>query len=303
MKPRRLIPGDRVHLVSPASPPTPETVANLVQRLEGLGLVVDVGAHVLDRHGYMAGTDKHQLADLNRALADPLASAVIATRGGKGAYRIADRVDFDGLRANPKLLIGFSELTILQLAVLKHCGIPSIHGAAWSHEFDPVAARSFEHAVFTTNAIVVQPRAGDVTSALTTSGRVEGRLIGGNQDMVATAQGWALPDLDGAILLLEDVGKGLGHVDRQLTRLRKVGALDGIVGVALGQYDTCGPGTPRPGAWGICDVLELNLAELGVPILGGLPLGHGASPIAVPMGTLAQLDANRGVLTIESAVR
>lgn len=301
VKPKRLQPGDRVHLVSPASTPTEEAVAATTRRLVELGLDVVLGAHALDRVGYLAGTDEDRLDDINRALRDPDAAAVIATRGGKGAYRIAGRLDFAAAAAHPKLMIGFSEITILQLALLTRTGLASIHGAAWGDEDAPESAASFQRAAFTDDPIVVRADAAISTAPLTTSGRAGGLLIGGNQDMIATAHDWCLPDLDGAIVLLEDIDKRLGHLDRQLTRLIEVGALDRVAGVAVGQYEGCGPDASTEGDWTTNDVLADRLGTLGVPILGGLPIGHGDAPLAVPIGTRATLDADAGTLTVASA--
>lgn len=301
-KPPRLRSGNKVHLVSPASTPSPQALSDTVRYLESLGLEVAVGAHALDTYGYLAGTDDDRLADLNLALRDPDAAAVIATRGGKGAYRIADQLDFDAARSMPKLLVGFSEISILQLALLKHANLASLHGAAWSPAFDPRSAQSFVDAAFTATDVCIHAEQEEPTSALTTSGTVSGPLIGGNQDMIATGHGWALPDLDGAILLLEEVNRRLGHLDRQLTRLTKIGALRNIAGIAVGQYAGCGPDATTQGDWHTNDVLRDKLERLGVPILGGLPIGHGNSPLAVPIGSRATLDTAAKTLTVESAV-
>ena len=236
IKPERLQVGDKVHLVSPASTPRAGAVEATVAYLEDLGLRVVVGEHALDVHGYFAGTDADRLADLNGALRDPEAKAIVATGGGKGAYRIADKIDFAAALASPKLLVGFSEISLLHLALLRRCNIAGLHGAAWSDDFSEASAESFRRAVFTTEEVRVEVRSSELTAALTTEGSATGPLVGGNQDMVATGEGWALPDLSGAILLLEDVGKGLGHIDRQLSRLIKVGALAKVAGIAVGQY-------------------------------------------------------------------
>lgn len=302
--PPRLRRGDRVRLVSPASTPTAAAVAALESRLDGLGLEVELGTHVLDEWGYLAGRDEDRLRDFNDALVDDGVRAVIATRGGKGAYRIADALDFEAARGNPKLIIGFSEITVLQLALLKESGLVGLHGAAWSaDEHGQESATSFETAAFTTDQVVISSDPNETTAALTTSGRVGGRLIGGSQDLLATASGWALPSLDGAILLLEAFNMRLGHIDRQLTMLTKSGALRNIVGVAVGQYTACGSDEMTRGDWSEIDVLRDRLTQLQVPILGGLPIGHGVRPRAVPIGTHAVLDANNATLTVDSAVQ
>lgn len=265
---------------------------------EGLGLKPQVGAHALDRYGYLPGRDDDRLADLNDAIKDESVRAIIATRGGKGAYRIADGVDFAAMRSNPKVLFGFSEITILHLAVWKQCSVPGIHGAAGNPiQSGETSSKSFERAISTTGDTIVHSDRDEPSAALTTSGKVSGTLIGGHLDMIATAAGWILPNLDGAILLIEDVAKGLGHIERNLTRLIKSGYLAGVKGVAVGQFTNFAPSKGCT----IVDVLRDRLAELGVPVLGGLPLGHGADAVAIPIGTEAFLDADSKTLTVTSA--
>ena len=121
--------------------------------------------------------------------------------------------------------------------------------------------------------------------------------------MIATAAGWMLPSFKGAILLLEAVDLRLGHIDRQLTKLKNAGHLDGIVGVAVGQYTSCGPDATTQGSWTAIDVLRDRLHGWGVPVLGGLPIGHGKHPRAVPLGTMATLDADAGTLTVAAGVK
>jgi len=137
---------------------------------------------------------------------------------------------------------------------------------------------------------------------LTTSGRAEGILLGGNQDSIGTAAGWALPNLEGTILLLEAFNLRLGHIDRQLTMLAKAGHLDGVMGVAVGQYSECGVRASETADQDTLWVLRDRLSGLGVPILGGLPVGHGRHPRALPVGTWAELDADAGTLRVAPAV-
>jgi muramoyltetrapeptide carboxypeptidase len=274
-----------------------------VRYLSGLGIECQVAPHAFDEHGYLAGRDEDRLADINDAIRDPMVNAIFATRGGKGAYRIADGLDFDAMRRSPKLVVGFSEITILQMAFLAHCGVAAVHGACWDPEsFGDDSAASFRTAVFTTEAVTVHSDPSEPAAELTTHGQVTGRLIGGNQDSISTAAGWALPAFDGAIVLLESTNMRLGHIDRQLTMLKNAGHLDGIVGIAVGQYTECGPDDGTRGSWTAIDVLRDRLSRFGVPILGGLPIGHGEGPIAVPIGTMAELNADVGVLRVAAAV-
>lgn len=301
--PPRLKAGDRVRFVSPASTPTRSSVEHSVKVVEAMGLQAEIGTHVFDEYGYLAGRDEDRLADLNDAFRDPGIAAVIATRGGKGTYRIADGIDFAAIRKHPKLFVGFSENTVIHLALRKHCNLAGLHGATWNLEHGTRTAKSFRRALLTTDPVVVAADPAESTAALTTGGSASGILIGGNQDMIATAAGWMLPAFDGAILLVEAIEMRLGHIDRQLTMLENAGHLAGLKGVAVGQYVNCGSDAAIPGDWTVIDVLRDRLKRLGVPVLGGLPVGHGKQPVAVPVGTRATLDADGGRLRIDSCVQ
>ena len=301
-----LRPGDRVRLVSPASTPTQEGVAKIIKILKSWGLLPEMGAHAFDEYGYLAGKDVDRLADINDAIRDPGVRAIFATRGGKGAYRIAGDLDFAAMRQNPKPVIGFSEITVLELALWKHCRVTSIHGGIVSWNVETQEAKNIEklrRILMTAEPTVVHAVDDEPTAKLTTKGKVTGFLMGGNQDMIATAAGWALPSLKGAILLLEDVDKRLGLIDRQLTMLRNAGHLDGIRGVAVGRYFKCGPDETTQGDWTVLDVLRDRLQRLNVPVLGGLPLGHGNNTESIPLGATAVLDADKGTLTAGAAVQ
>lgn len=297
--PRRLRAGDKVRFVSPASTPDREAVQGAADVLRGWGLEVGFGPHAFGKLHYLAGTDDERLADFDAALRDHEVRAIFATRGGKGSYRIADRLDFAAARQDPKWVIGFSDITILQMALWNRGVGGGIHGAVQGDERDWQRARGsapLKDLLFMDEEdVVLASLADEPTAALTSAGRAMGPLAGGNLDMVATAAGWALPKLDGCILLLEAVGMYLGQVDRQLTMLRKGGHLDGLAGVALGQFTDFRPS----GRLTILDLLRDHLAPLAIPILGGLPLGHGAGARCVPMGHPTVLDTSSGTLQVQ----
>jgi muramoyltetrapeptide carboxypeptidase len=297
--------GDRVRLVSPASFPSVEWLNESIHILESWGFVVEVGRHAMAEWGYMAGRDHERIADLNDAFRDPGVRAVITTRGGAGAYRIADGIDFDAVRRDPKPLVGFSDITNLHLAIWKHCRVPSIHGCLAGAN----AQASVRHLLTRDEPLTVTSDPSAYSAAINVPGVASGPLIGGNIRETANAVGCRLPDMTGAILFLEDERKiGLGQVDRQLTHLLRSGSLDGIVGVALGlitgfdDYVDCG--------WTLHDVLRDQLEPLGVPVLGGLKLGHGGVGVdggpdqfAATIGATATLDATLGTLTVGPCVR
>lgn len=295
-----LRPGDLVRLVSPASYPAQEWVDESIAVLTGWGLRVDVGDHVVDRWGYMAGPDGDRLDDLNAAYRDPAVRAVVTTRGGAGVYRILDGLDVEALRRDPKPLVGFSDITYLHLALWQRCRMPGVHGCIAG----PRAAATVRRALMTDQPSVLHRHDGDYTAALSTGGAATGFLMGGSLGIVAGMVGAGLPELAGAILVLEaerPPGLGLGFIDRNLTQLLRSGALDGLRGVAVGRFPGYDGYSDR--GWTLLDVLADRFAHLDVPVLGGLEIGHGTDPLAAVLGTPAHLDADAGTLTIEPAAQ
>jgi muramoyltetrapeptide carboxypeptidase len=297
--------GEKVRLVSPASYPDPEWARESVRILEEWGLVAEVAEHALARFGYMAGRDSERLADLNEALRDPSVRAVITTRGGAGAYRIADDIDVGAVQADPKPVVGFSDITYLHLALWQRCRVPGIHGCLAG----ATAISTVRQLLMTTDPVMLRRDTAAVSAAVHVGGRARGRLVGGNLTAVATSVGVRLPDLRGAILFLEAHREiGLGLVDRQLTQLLRSTALDGVAGIALGSFQ--GFATWEDRGWTVLDVLQDRLGSLGVPVLGGLFCGHdltgadgGPDQSAIPVGTMAVLDADQGSLTLDPCVQ
>lgn len=300
----RLRPGDRVRLVSPASYPDQASVDHCLEVLASWNLRGEVAAHAFDEWGYMAGSDADRLDDLNDAFRDSEIRAIVTTRGGAGAYRIADQIDFAAVRADPKPLVGFSDITYLHLSLLRNCQLGGVHGCLVGSS----AQASVRQLLMTTDPIVLRSVPGAVSAAVQTAGSARGRLIGGNLASLATSVGVRMPSMSGAILFLEDQRVvGLGTIDRQVTQLIGSGALDGVVGVALGSFEGFRGYSDR--GWTLADVLADRLGHLRVPILGGLFAGHDLNgpngapdQMALPLGSLATLDTDAGTLTLDPVV-
>ena len=305
LQPPRLQRGDRVRLVSPASPPNRDNVDFGARMLESWGLRVEFGAHCFDRLGhFLAGSDEDRLADINDALRDPGVRAVITTRGGKGAYRIAHALDFAAARSNPKPLVGYSDITILHLALWRECRLASFHGpyGGWDRDYyGDDAAEGLQRALMEPAPVTIHQDQREITARVIVEGTATGILMGGNLNMIGRSVGWACPSFAGSILFIEAIDTYIGQIDATLTQLRRSGCLDGLKGVAVGQFIRSAE--PEPGKWSVIDVLYDQLGELGVPILGGLPIGHGPHPPTLPLGTMATLDTTAGTLTIDPAVR
>jgi muramoyltetrapeptide carboxypeptidase len=302
LRPRALKPGDTVMLVSPSGPTRAERVQRGIELLTGWGLRVSVGPNAYERAGYLAGSDEQRLADLNLALADPAVRGVLCTRGGYGAQRVVDGLDLAAVRRDPKVVAGFSDITALQLALWRGARLATVHGpgAAWADErTGEVSAASLRDALMTTEPVMLTADAGDESGSVRFGSRASGTLIGGNLSLLAASVGTVdQPDLRAAILLLEEIDEPPYKVDRMLLHLRRAGVLDGVAGVALGHFTNCADGWPIS----IVDVLGEHLGALGVPVLGGLPVGHGRDQLTVALGVPSTMDVGAGTLTVEPAV-
>lgn len=303
LRPPALRPGDLVMLVSPSGPTRPERVNRGTELLASWGLRVALAPHVYARTGFLAGSDAHRLADLNAALADRSVRGVVCTRGGYGAQRLVDGIEMDAVRADPKVVVGFSDITALQLALWRGARLVTVHGpgAAWLDErTGPTSSESLRTAIMRPEPIVMKREPAEETAAVAIPGTAAGLLLGGNLCLLAASVGTPdMPDMSGAILLLEEVEEPPYKIDRMLTQLLRSGALRGLAGVALGQFTKCADDWPVS----VADVLLERLGDLGVPVLGGLPIGHGLGQLTVPLGVPAWIDVVNGTLTVEPAVR
>lgn len=302
LNPNVLRAGDAVALVSPAGPVAESRVQAAVRELTSWGLRPRVYPHALDADHYLAGSDEHRAADLNDALADPEIRAVLCNRGGYGVQRIIPQLDYDAVRRDPKLVVGFSDITALHAALWHHAGLVTVHGpVAAQLERGCLFASTLKQALMSRESCVVQADRDEPTFTVRTSGVAQGTLLGGNLSMLSTCVGTPfMPDLNGAILLIEDVGELAYRVDRLLTHLGNCGLLKSLAGIAVGQFSEPGHGNNaiRPP-----DVLSERLGSLGIPVLGGLSIGHGDRNLAVALGSQATLDADAGTLTVASAAR
>ncbi|MGX7673514.1 S66 peptidase family protein [Plantactinospora sp. DSM 117369] len=301
---RALVAGDRVRVVSPGSTPDPTLMARGIEILRGWGLEVELGQHVYTRYGYLAGTDAQRLADLNDALTDPGVRAVFAARGGYGTQRIVDRMDLSGLRSDPKVVVGFSDITSIHGRLWREAGLVSFYGPMvnWSDgRTGPESAEALRRAVMSTDPVTITRDPAETAASVVVPGRATGRLLGGCLTLLSTSLGAKdSPDLDGAILFFEDVDEAPYSYDMMLTELRRVGVLGRVAGVVIGQITNS---VGEPGEWDAAAVLKDRLYDLGVPVLGGLRLGHGNGQLTIPLGARATLDAEAGTLTVEAGVR
>jgi muramoyltetrapeptide carboxypeptidase len=292
VRPPRLRAGDLVALVAPAGPVPADQAAEAERILAGWGLRTRRGRHSLGRSGFLSGTDDERLDDLNAALRDPSVRGVLCLRGGYGSQRIVDRIDYDAVRDDPKVVVGFSDITALHLALWCEARLATVHGPVGVALRDGTsAAEAVRRALMTAEPVLVA--AGP--AAVGCPGRADGILLGGNLTLLAASCGTRhQPIAAGAILLLEEINEAAYRVDRSLVQLRRSGWFDGLAGVAAGHFTNC------PGAEA---VLAEHLGGLGIPVLAGLPIGHDLAQIAVPLGLPARIDTAAGTLTVQPLAR
>lgn len=313
VKPPRLRPGDTVGLIEPAGFTDDAFDLDLVmETIRAMGLVPKPAAHLAQRHGYLAGRDADRAADVNAMFADRDVNAVFAVRGGWGCARILPFLDFATIRANPKLLVGFSDITALHLAFAAKAGFTTIHGpnaaSSWGKfSWDAFRAVAFDAATPTfASPVGAEDRLVQRIGRIRTfgTGKARGRLIGGNLTVLAALMGtpW-LPDFTGAILFVEDIGEKPYRIDRMLTQLALAGVLGRLAGVMFGQCTDCGPSGASYGGFTLSQVLQQHLAPLGIPAFQGAPFGHVANQVSLPVGIRAEMDADAGTIRLlESAV-
>jgi len=289
--------GDRVGVVATGFAARPEALDAGALWLRRRGLVPIPGKHVADVDGYFAGSDAVRAVDLNDAIADPSLAAIWFARGGYGTARLLDRVDFDRLKRRPKLLLGYSDLTALFAALLSRAPAVCLHAPGVAELGRPAAfhPRSLASALAgTTQTRRVAAR--DVLSP----GQASGRLMGGNLTVLVHLLGTKhMPELAGSVLFLEETGEEAYRVDRLLQHLRMSGALAGVRAVLLGQFHV--PETARrfPGDRNVDAVFRDHLLPLGIPVVSGIPCGHGDGKWTLPLGGVASVDTGKGTLAFD----
>ncbi|MCX4830403.1 LD-carboxypeptidase [Streptomyces sp. NBC_01016] len=296
-RPERLAPGARVAVVAPSGPVPEEALQTGLDILRGWDLEPIVAPHVLDAHeefDYLAGTDADRAADLQRAWCDPGVDAVLCARGGYGAQRMVDLLDWDAMRAAPpKVFVGYSDITALHEAFAVRLGVSTLHGPMVATADFLKNPRAQEHL----RATLFEPETVRVISAgegrgVLVPGTARGVTLGGCLSLLAADLGaaGARTSVRGGLLCLEDVGEEAYRIDRYLTQLLRGGLLDGVTGILLGSWSDCDP---------LRALFADRLGGLGVPVAEDFGFGHCEGSLTLPLGVAGQLDAEAGTLTLD----
>ncbi|HUI08750.1 MAG TPA: LD-carboxypeptidase [Bacteroidota bacterium] len=315
--PRRLRKGDLLGVICPASPVADAArIERGVRYLESLGYRVTVGANAAKSDGYLAGTDAERVADLHAMFADRRVKGIFCARGGYGSGRLLPLVDYRLIALHPKVFVGYSDVTALELALWKKCSLVTYHGpmsaVEMAGDIDPFTEESLWRTLTSAASGMTvgtgEPSPGphrtaaEAGQATAKAGQARGRLIGGNLSLITSIMGtpWQ-PDFRGRILFLEEIGEDPYRVDRMLVQLAHAGAALRAAGTVFGQFTECVPreiGTPTRS-------LESSFADFAArsrgPVVRGFPVGHERRMATVPIGLRARLYAGTGALTLEEA--
>ena len=312
-RPRALRPGATVGLITPSTYVSdPDRLALAERTLKFFDLKPKFGRNVRKRNGYLGGSIEERLEDLHAMFADRSVDAVFAIRGGYGSGQLLDRIDYDLLRKNPKIFLGFSDITAMHLAIQKRAGLVTFHGPVALSEFSDYTQKHFRRALFETaplGALTNPPDSNPLRPSHTLrtirGGKARGALVGGNLTLISTTMGTPFEiDTRGRILLLEDIDEQPYSIDRMLTQLRLAGKLDSAAGLVFGECYLCRPRDYKPAfdsTLSFGEVLDEILGKLRIPVLSGLTFGHTDDQLTLPLGVMATLDADKGELVIEES--
>jgi len=306
---KKLKPGDTIGLIGPSGTVREAgAVDQAITYMKELGFNVKVGESAHAKYGYLSGTDEVRARDINAMFADEQVDAIVCTRGGYGTMRMLDMLDYETIRRNPKIFVGFSDITALHVAFLEKCGLVTFHGpmaTRWKHEFpDGFTQDAFYRAIMCTEPLGELDNAPGYHARETVNpGSAEGILVGGNLSLIAGTIGtpYELNTKD-RILFIEEIGERTYCVDRMLTQLRLAGKFEDCAGIVFGDFNDCPVEYPEFGLT-LEEVIRDIAAPCGKPIFTGLQAGHVSPKLTLPLGVRCRMDADACTLTVlEAAV-
>lgn len=305
--PPRLKSGDAVGLVSPAGITRSKDKLKIIEEtLAALDLKLHVDEHAMDRWGYLAGKDEIRAEAINDMYRDTDVDAILTFIGGWGCARLLPYLDYDIIQKHPKIIMGFSDVTALLLAIYAKTGMVTFHGPSGRSGWNTFTVDYVKRLLFDAEAITYKNPV-DMGDNLTqvedriqtiTAGKAQGRLVGGNLSVLTALVGSDyLPDWRGHILFLEDVGEGIYRIDRMMTQLKLAGVLDQIAGFVFGKCTDCDADSGYS-SFTLAEVLEDHIKPLGIPAFRGSMIGHIKNKFTIPLGVEAEIDAGLGTIRL-----
>jgi muramoyltetrapeptide carboxypeptidase len=315
IKPPRLKKGDTLGIIAPGSFIDESELEESVENLEDLGFKTYYTGNILERYGYLAGTDKQRVEDINHMFGNEQVAGIVCARGGWGCNRILPDIDYELIKNNPKVLVGYSDITSLLFGIYSRTGLVTFHGPVGISTFNDFSVGYLEKMIMDdTTGLELLPaeenleKENDAYKIYTLSkGKAEGELIGGNLSIAASLVGTPYDvDYSNKLLYLEDIGEEPYRIDRMLTELILAGKLDKVNGIILGVFVDCEVKKNKPSfseSLTLKEVFIDRLAGLGVPVIYGMPFGHISSKFTLPFGSRAELDTEKQkIKMLESSV-
>ncbi len=311
IKPKRLKQGDTVALITPSSGISEEDLAKSIQNMTDLGFKTKLGKSVKNTNGFLAGTDAERLEDLHWAFSDNEIDAVWCVRGGYGAMRFLPKLNFELIKRNPKVLIGYSDITALHLAIHQNTGLVTFHGPVASSTYSDYPKKHVVNTLMNPSAphkVELSPDnvakdGKEFKTQTIAKGKAKGKLIGGNLSLLTAMAGtpFGLRETKGKLLFIEDVGEKPYRLDRMFVQLKQSIDLKQLAGIALGVFADCDAADDK--SQNVIDVVKDQLGSLGIPVIYGLSFGHIRDQFTLPIGIEAELDTENATVTfMEKAV-
>ena len=303
IKPKKLQKGDTIGLISPGFIlPDRNKYDKIIKQIKKLGYNVKEGPNARNKYGYLAGTDNERAADLNAMFADNSVDAIMPFRGGWGCNRILPLINFNSIRNNPKILVGFSDITTLLLSIYAKTGLVTFHGPVGKSEWTSYTKRYFEQVLAGEQRSFTLPNKEVCKDcdelAVINPGKATGSLLGGNLSVLSAMMGSDyLPDWNNSILFLEDVGEDVYRIDRMLTQLKLNGVLEKISGFIFGQCTSCEMASSS--GLSLQQVFDDHIKPFGVPAFSGAMIGHIDNMITLPVGLPVEMSAQDGIIELQ----
>lgn len=305
LKPKKLSLGDKICLIAPSGVIRESAMLKKAkERIEQRGYEVIMAPHIEERKWYLAGEDDQRADDLMNAFKDPSIKAIFCARGGYGAVRLLNKLDFEIIKANPKIFLGYSDITALHVAFFNKSNLLTFHGPLSVGDFGRNSLNSFtsnnmwdflegRKKVNTTYENFHKPE-------IINNGVVEGRLVGGNLAVLCSILGSEWPgDLNGKILFIEDIGESLYRLDRYLMQLKICGILDNVAGIIFGEFTSISRSdNPEVNKTTMEDVIWDIMKDVSTPAIYGFSCGHSENKTTLAFGALHELDCTKGILKI-----
>ena len=313
IKPPRLKVGDKLAIVAPGSYISEEELQDSIKNLNQLGFETTYSKKILLQSGYFAGSDKDRADDLMEKFSDKSVKGIVCARGGYGCSRILPMLDYDVIRANPKVIIGYSDITALLYGIYKKSGLISFHGPVGTSTFNDYSVNNFKKVLINPErtSLFLNSTSGDdenvygVTSIV--KGKGKGRLVGGNLSIMVSLIGTEYDvDYSNKIIFIEEIGEEPYRIDRMLTQMIQAGKFNNAAAVMMGIFRKCEvkkESDLTAKSFTLMEVLEDRLGKLKIPVVYGMSFGHVKDKFTIPFGALAELDAGKQTFTLlEKAV-